>query len=123
LRVGQIPADHFRHVVDVAARDREAQRVLEEQSRFFPDAQRQIGERLPDRMQIGFAFDAADRKTVTASLGHVDVHGDLPQSALDHEALEEFRVFDQGLPVCHQHWDGADGNRITNDLDQFVAAA
>ena len=73
-RVGQVPADHFRHVVDVPARDGEAQCVFEKQPRFFADAQRQIGERLPDRMQIGFAFDAANRKTVAAGLGHVDVH-------------------------------------------------
>ena len=74
-------------------------------------------------MEIGFAFDSADRKTVPPRLRHIDVHGDLPQAALDHEPLEKFRLLEQRLAVRHQHRNGADRNGITNDLDQFVRPA
>ena len=42
LRIGQIPADHFRHVVNVAARHGETQGVFEEQPGFFADAKSEI---------------------------------------------------------------------------------
>ena len=74
-------------------------------------------------MQIGFAFDPADRETMPAGLRHIDVHRDLPQSALDHEPLEKLRMLDQRLSVRHEHRNGADGNGVTNDLDQLVAAS
>ena len=94
-RIGQIPANHFRHIVDVAARDGKAERVFERETGLLANARRQIGESLPHRMQIGFAFDPADRKTVPARLRHIDVHGNLSQPAFDDEPLEKFRMLDQ----------------------------
>src|SRR5688572_29705952 len=71
-------------------------------------------------MQVGFAFDAANRITVPPRLSHIDVDGNLPQPPFDHEALEEFGMLDERLPVRHQHWNGANRDRVTNDLDQLV---
>src|SRR4051794_33195316 len=51
LRIGEIPANHFRHVIDVAPRDGEAERVLENETGFLANAQREISERLPHRVQ------------------------------------------------------------------------
>ena len=103
LRIGQIPAQHFRDIIDVATRDSETERVFERTTGPLADAPRQIGECLPHRMKIGLRFYFVNRKPVTTSLRHVDVDRDLAQAAFNHQPLEELRVFEQGLPVGHQH--------------------
>src|SRR2546430_12717785 len=44
----------------------EAQRVFEKQPGLFAQAQRQIGEGLPDRMQVRLALNSPDRITVAS---------------------------------------------------------
>src|SRR4051794_13921424 len=53
-RIRQIPADHFRHVVNVAARNGEAERVLKNAAGSLANPQRQIAERLAHRVQVRF---------------------------------------------------------------------
>ncbi len=55
-----------------------------------------------------------------ACLSQIDMHGDLPQPAFQHQPLEEFRMLEQRLPVRHQHWNQADSTGVTHDFDQLI---
>ena len=77
LRIGQIPAQHFRDIIDVLARDGEAEGILQGQAGFGPHPQSEISEGLPHGMKIGLRFNQPDWIPMPAGLGHVDVDGNL----------------------------------------------
>jgi len=80
---------------------------LQQRTSLRAHAQGEIGKRLPNGMQIGFALNPANRNTMPPSLRHVDVDGDLPLAAFDHELCEKIRMREQRLAVRHQHRDRA----------------
>src|SRR4051812_18237146 len=75
LRIGEVPPNHLRNVVDVSPRHGETERVFEEQPGLRAKPQGEIRESLPDRVQVGLALNPADRIAVAACLSHVYVDG------------------------------------------------
>ena len=94
FRVGQVPPDNFRHVIEVAFRHGKAKRVLERAICFSTNPPRQIGKRFSKRVKVGFRFYPVYRESVAPGLGHVDMHRDLAQASLNHQPAQKLRVFD-----------------------------
>ena len=111
LRIVQVPANDFGDVIDIAACDREAERVLEREAGLSPHPNGQIGKGLTDRMQVSLALDSTNRESMAARLCHVDMNGNLAQAAFHDQPLEKVRLFDQRLAVGHQHGDRPDGEK------------
>ena len=60
---------------------------------------------------------------MAARLGHVDVDRHLAQPAFNHQGIEKFRMFKQGLSMGHEHRHHSGRDRVSHDLNQFVGAS
>jgi hypothetical protein len=85
LRIGQIPTNHFRHIVGILASDSEAERILEMPTGFCAHTQGEISEGLTHRVQIGSSFNSPNRKSMATGLRHINVHRNLPQASFHHK--------------------------------------
>ena len=103
LRFRECPTHDLRHVVNVALRHRAVVGKLQGQPRFSLQPQRHFRERLAHRVQVRFRLDPPDGIPVPPGLGHVHVNRDLAQPALHHQPFQKPGMFQQRLPVRHQH--------------------